>query len=93
MGNQPEAQLIQIEPEIELKDILDVSSIQSLMDDFYALTNIGVAVIDLHGGSFQWPRDAEAVRSITPQEFRWLLEGLSLSQPKAVKKIEIQTAL
>jgi len=27
--------------------------------------------------------------SLTPQEFRWLLEGLSIDQPKAVKKIEI----
>lgn len=47
----------------------------------------------LESGSFQWPRDTEAVRSISPKEFRWLLEGLSLNQPKAVKKIEIQTAL
>lgn len=47
----------------------------------------------LESGSFQWPKDAEAVRCITPQEFRWLLEGLSLNQPKAVKKVNIQTAL
>lgn len=47
----------------------------------------------LESGSFQWPKDAEAVRCITAQEFRWLLEGLSLNQPKAVKKINIQTAL
>lgn len=47
----------------------------------------------LESGSFQWPRDAEAVKCITSQEFRWLLEGLSLNQPKAVKKIEVQTAL
>ncbi|MHA6484537.1 IS66 family insertion sequence element accessory protein TnpB [Paenibacillus sp. strain BS8-2] len=41
----------------------------------------------LESGQYQWPMDAEAVRSITPQEFRWLLEGLSLHQPKAVKKL------
>lgn len=41
----------------------------------------------LEGGSFQWPRDAEAVRSVTYQEFRWLLEGLAIDQPKAVKKV------
>ncbi len=40
----------------------------------------------LENGSFQWPMNAEAVRSITYQEFRWLLEGLSIDQPKAVKK-------
>jgi transposase len=47
----------------------------------------------LESGSFQWPKDAEAVRCITPQEFRWLLEGLSVNQPKAVKKVEVQAAI
>jgi transposase len=47
----------------------------------------------LESGSFQWPKDAEAVKCITAQEFRWLLEGLSLHQPNAVKKVDIQTAL
>lgn len=40
----------------------------------------------LENGHFQWPKDTEAVKAITQQEFRWLLEGLSLRQPKAVKK-------
>jgi len=43
--------------------------------------------------SFQWPRDAEAVRSITNQEFRWLLEGLAIDQPKAVKKLKIECSV
>ena len=43
----------------------------------------------LENGKYQWPMNAEAVRALTPQEFRWLLEGLSIDQPKAVKKIEI----
>lgn len=47
----------------------------------------------LENGHFQWPKDTEAVKAITQQEFRWLLEGLSLRQPKAVKKVDIQTAL
>lgn len=34
-------------------------------------------------------KECEDVRSITFQEFRWLLEGLSIDQPKAVKKLEI----
>lgn len=41
----------------------------------------------LESGRFHWPKNAEAVRSITYQELRWLLEGLSIDQPKAVKKI------
>lgn len=43
----------------------------------------------LENGRFHWPMNAEAVRSITNQEFRWLLEGLSIDQPKAVKKMNI----
>jgi transposase len=42
----------------------------------------------LESGSFQWPRDAEEVKLITQQEFRWLLEGLSINQPKAVKAVD-----
>ncbi len=44
----------------------------------------------LENGTFQWPMNVEAVRSITNQEFRWLLEGLSIDQPKAVKKLKIE---
>jgi transposase len=47
----------------------------------------------LESGRFQWPMSAEAVRSLTPQEFRWLLEGLSIDQPKAVKKLNIKSCL
>jgi transposase len=43
----------------------------------------------LESGSYQWPRDENEVRTITCQELRWLLEGLSLHQPKAVKRLEI----
>lgn len=42
----------------------------------------------LESGSFQWPRDAEEVKLISVQEFRWLLEGLSINQPKAVKTVD-----
>lgn len=34
---------------IELKDILDVEALQSLMDDFYAITNFGIGILDLKG--------------------------------------------
>lgn len=43
----------------------------------------------LESGRFQWPMSADAVRSISDQEFRWLLEGLSMDQPKAVKKLKM----
>ena len=37
-------------------------------------------------GRFQWPRNAREARMLTRQEFRWLMEGLSLDQPKAIRQ-------
>jgi transposase len=42
----------------------------------------------LECGRYQWPRNASEARAITPQQLRWLLEGLSIDQPRAVKKVE-----
>ena len=39
----------------------------------------------LENGSFQWPRSEEEARLLTPQQYRWLLEGLNIHQPKAHK--------
>lgn len=39
----------------------------------------------LDNGQFQWPRTPAEVRTLTRQEFRWLMEGLSIDQPKAIK--------
>jgi transposase len=47
----------------------------------------------LESGRFQWPNTPEEVRSLSPQEFRWLLEGLCIDQPKAVKKISIKSCI
>ena len=46
----------------------------------------------LESGSFQWPRNENEARALTPQKYRWLMEGLSVDQPKAhrsVGKMEI----
>jgi len=32
---------------------------------------------------FQWPRSEAELRLLTRQEFRWLMEGLSITQTKA----------
>ncbi|MBR0391416.1 MAG: IS66 family insertion sequence element accessory protein TnpB [Oscillospiraceae bacterium] len=32
---------------------------------------------------FQWPRNKEELKLLTAQEFRWLMEGLSIIQTKA----------
>lgn len=47
----------------------------------------------LENSRFQWPRNQEDVRSISQQEFRWLLEGLAIDQPKVVQRIQPKTAL
>lgn len=40
----------------------------------------------LSNGSFQWPRTVEELRLIDTQSFRWLMEGLRIDQPKAIRK-------
>ena len=39
----------------------------------------------LESGSFKWPRSQDDVKLLTWQEFRWLMEGLTIDQPKAIK--------
>ena len=41
----------------------------------------------LESGSFQWPRTKDEVRTLTPQQYRWLMEGLKTEQPKANKTV------
>lgn len=41
----------------------------------------------LESGSFQWPRNPNEALLITQQQYRWLMEGLSVEQPKAHSKI------
>lgn len=46
----------------------------------------------LESGSFQWPRSETEAKALTPQQYRWLMERLSVDQPKAlgpVKGLEI----
>ena len=37
------------------------------------------------GGRYQWPRKASEMRPLSRQEFRWLMEGLAVDQPTAIK--------
>ena len=39
----------------------------------------------LDNGRFQWPRNETEARLLTAQQTRWLLEGLSIEQSKAIK--------
>ena len=41
----------------------------------------------LESGSFQWPKNGEEARQLTAQQYRRLMEGLSVEQPKAHKTV------
>lgn len=40
-----------------------------------------------NGGIYQWPRTEEEVLLLSPQQYRWLMEGLAIEQPKAHVKL------
>lgn len=39
-----------------------------------------------NNGVFQWPRNETQARELTAQQVRWLQEGLSIEQPKAIRE-------
>ena len=39
----------------------------------------------LENGKYKWPRDSKEAKQITKQEFRWLMEGLSIEQKTAIR--------
>jgi len=41
----------------------------------------------LEQGTYQWSRSENEVRSLTPQQYRWLMEGLKVDQPKAHRDV------
>ena len=38
-----------------------------------------------NSGKFQWPRSSQEVKPLTRQQYRWLMEGLAIEQPKAIQ--------
>ncbi len=42
----------------------------------------------LENGKYQWPRNGEEACRITPQQYRWLMEDLSVEPPKAHRKAD-----
>ena len=37
---------------------------------------------------FQWPRNAQELKQISAQEFRWLMEGLQVEQKQSIRPAE-----
>ena len=42
----------------------------------------------LDNGSFQWPRNNTEARLLTSEQYLWLMQGLSIDQPKAIRVSE-----
>ena len=40
----------------------------------------------LDNGGFQWPRSESEARLLTQGQYVWLMQGLSIEQPKAIRK-------
>ena len=47
----------------------------------------------LERGVYQWPRNEQEAKEITPQQYRWLMEGLKVEQPKAHRPVTGLTAI
>lgn len=41
----------------------------------------------LEQGKFVWPRNEDEVKNLTPQQFRWLMEGLTIEPKKSVQPV------
>lgn len=42
----------------------------------------------LENRNFQWPRNESEVKELTMQQFRWLMEGLTVEPKKVVKQVK-----
>ena len=40
----------------------------------------------LNDGGFQWPRSESEMKLLSREQFVWLMQGLSIEQPKAIRK-------
>ena len=41
--------------------------------------------LDVVQGKYRWPRNSSEVKAITWQQFDWLMSGLEIEQPKALR--------
>ena len=71
----------------ELKDSVRLMHQRKLVDGFILLYK------RLEQGAYQWPRSESEVKTLTPQQYRWLMEGLQIEQPKAHRPVTGLTAV
>lgn len=41
--------------------------------------------LDVSHGKYRWPRNSAEAKPLTWQQFNWLMSGLEIEQPKAIK--------
>ena len=41
--------------------------------------------LDVENGRYRWPRDKSEVRNLTWQQFDWLMSGIDIEQPTAIR--------
>lgn len=39
----------------------------------------------LDNGRYQWPRNSQKVKALSWEQFTWLMQGLNIEQPKALR--------
>ena len=47
----------------------------------------------LEDGRYKWPRNTSQLEKINAQQFRWLMEGLTITQKHVVKEVHPKSAL
>ena len=47
----------------------------------------------LADGRFRWPRSHSEVRDITPEQYRWLMDGLEVLQEKRIRNVRPKHAV
>ncbi len=84
------ASIVQYEYNMDLYDDAIFLFCGGKSDRFKALYWDGDGFILLYkrinDGKLKWPRKSEEIMKLSNQQLRWLLEGLSIIQPTAVKK-------
>ncbi|WP_300123013.1 IS66 family insertion sequence element accessory protein TnpB [uncultured Enterococcus sp.] len=84
------ASIVQYEYDMDLYDDAIFLFCGGKSDRFKALYWDGDGFILLYkrinDGKLKWPRKSVEIMKLSNQQLRWLLEGLSIIQPNAVKK-------
>ena len=47
----------------------------------------------LSDGKFRWPRNEAEVKTITMQQYRWLMDGLAIEQKTVIKQTKVRQLL